>query len=203
MKATARTIGIVPFERGSIGSIHAESSGTEFLGLGEWVRRVAGKHMSAVKCAISNPIAAANSLSFTASTAGANPMVPLAPDIDTYVDFRVEWIGAGVRFQGSVRGDDFPNAEVFVLDTKNTGCLVFDGRTTGGQDTGPITRLAGDHQGQRLGSFSCAISLSPAGTFLAAKTSGPITKMQQTPGRRVPWTGQGGQFAGGGASSRW
>jgi hypothetical protein len=203
MEATARTIGLVPFERGSVGSIHAESSGTEFLGLGAWVRKLAGKRKSKVSCSISNKIMSKNSLSFTASTAGANPMVPGAPDIDTFVDFGVEWIGKGLRFRGSVRGDDFPNAEVFVLDSKGFGCLLFDGRTTGGQDTGPLTRLAGPHESQNLGSFSCAVTLSPGGIFLSSKLSCPSTTMEQTAGHRVAWDGSGGKFSGGGASLQW
>ena len=130
-------------------------------------------------------------------------MVPAAPDIDTFVDFGVEWIGNGLRFRGSVRGDDFPNAEIFVLDSKGFGCLLFDGRTTGGQDTGPLTRLAGSHESQNLGSFNCTTSLSPAGAFLSSKTSCPSTTMEQTKGPRVAWDGRGGKFSGGGASSRW
>src|SRR5438067_2540399 len=61
----------------------------------------------------------------------SQPTMSRPPTIDTFVDFRAEWSGTGVRFVGVVRGDDFPNAEVFVLDSRGTGCLLFDGRTTG------------------------------------------------------------------------
>jgi hypothetical protein len=86
-------------------------------------------------------------------------MIPGAPDIDTFIDFRAEWMGTGFRVHGLVRGDDFPNAEVFVLDPIGHGCLLFDGRTTGGQDTGPIMRLAGAYESRRLGLFNCAMPL--------------------------------------------
>jgi len=142
-----------------------------------------------------------NSISFSASTAGANPMIPGAPDVDTFVDFRAEWVGTGLRFQGNLRGDDFPNAEVFVLDSKGQGCLLFDGRTTGGQNTGPMTRLAGAHQSQRLGSFHCAMPISSPGTFLAPRNICPMTKMEMRPGGR--WGPGTGEFNGAGATSSW
>ncbi len=201
MQATARTIGIVPFENGKIGLVTANSSGTHYNGGGDWLRKLAGNPMSKGSSSKSNKAVARNSISFTSSTAGANPMIPYSPDIDTIIDFRADWTGTGVRFFGSARGDDFPNAEIFVLDSKGQGCLLFDGRTTGGQDTGPITRLAGAHQSQRLGSFHCAIPLSPAGTFLGPKTSCPVTKMEMSlTGRWGPGTGA---FNGAGASVRW
>jgi hypothetical protein len=187
LDATARTTGKVPFARGSIGTIGATSSGTQFSGGGDWVRKLAGRHMSDVTCAIAKKVIGPTSISFSASTAGANPMVPGAPAIDTYVDFRAEWIGSSVRFSGTVRGDDFPNAEVFVVDAKGVGCLLFDGRTTGGQNTGPMTRLAGAHAAQVLGQFSLAVAVTPTGSFIAAKTKGTVTTMTA---RQVSGAGQ-------------
>jgi hypothetical protein len=178
MKATARTIAMVPFSRNTVGTVVATSSGTQYLGGGDWVRQLGGHHTSKVLSTLKNMSIGAYSVGFTASTAGANPMIPGAPTIDTFVDFRAEWMGSGLRFQGTIRGDDFPNAEIFVLDSKDVGCLLFDGRTTGGQDTGPITRLAGLHEGQKLGSFYCAMPLSLSGSFLAPKGSCPTTTMQ-------------------------
>src|SRR5262249_25513719 len=125
--ATARTIGTVSFDRGSIDKVEGSSSGTQFTGAGDYVRRLLGKPKSHVESSISKKVISKSWISFTASTAGANPMMRgAAPDIDTFVDFRAEWIGTGVTFQGVVRGDDFPNAEVFVLDWKGVGCLLFD-----------------------------------------------------------------------------
>jgi hypothetical protein len=126
-----------------------------------------------------------------------------ATDIDTILDVRVEWIANTLRVQGSVRGDDFPNAEVFVLDAEEKGCLLFDGRTTGGQNSGPITRLAGAHDGQRLGSFFCAIGLGADGGFIASKPACPITIMKQAVHPADRAIGNDGRFSGGGATGRW
>jgi hypothetical protein len=206
--ATARTVGVVLFARGSVGSMTGTSSGTQFVGGGDFLRKLLGTPKSKVNCNLSRQHCGANSISFIASTAGANPMFRIrgignvAPDIDTFVDFSAEWVGSGVRFIGAVRGDDFPNAEVFVLDAKDQGCLLFDGRTTGGQDIGPMTRLAGAHELQRLGSFWCTMPLSSQGIFLHPKPSCSVTKMVAKE-RSAAWIGQGGQFTGGGASGRW
>jgi len=179
MNATARTVGVVPFDRGNVGSIGAASSGTEFTGGGDWLRRVLGRHHSKVACSVSNRVVSQSSIGFSASTAGANPMVPVvAPAIDTDVDLRADWAGNGLHLQGVVRGDNFPNAEVFVLDARATGCLLFDGRTTGGRETGPMTRLAGSHATQRLGAFSVTLPLSRDSLFPAARTSCPVTTMR-------------------------
>jgi hypothetical protein len=195
MAATARTIGIVAFDRGSIANVEASSSGTQFMGAGDHVRRLLGKHTSHVKCSISKKMISKPWISFTASTAGANPMLRgVAPDIDTFVDFRAEWFGTGVTFLGVVRGDDFPNAEVFVLDWQGVGCLLFDGRTTGGRNTGPMTRLAGAHESQVLGRFHCAIPLAGPSTFRQAKTGCLVTTME--------FVKTQAQY-GGGASGRW
>jgi hypothetical protein len=122
----------------------------------------------------------------------------VAPDIDTFVDFCADWHGTGVRFSGVIRGDDFPNAEVFVLDANGLGCLLFDGRTTGGQDTGPFTRLAGGHEWQTLGQFCCSIPLSASSLFLHPKLGCPVTTMQTRKAGPL-WSGGGGRFSGGGA----
>jgi len=196
--STARTTGLVPFERRSVGSIKANSSGTQYVGGGDRLRRLAGHHYSKVSCAISNKSVFRDSISFIANTAGANPMIPAAPDIDTFVEMSATWVGAGVRFQGKVRGDDFPNVEVFVLDSNGLGCLLFDGRTTGRKNTGPIGRLAGSHESQILGAFFCSISASPNDEFVHSKSSCPITKMDS--GRRSEPQFGGGSSGGGGAS---
>jgi len=177
MSATARTIGMVPFERGSIGALTASSSGTEFTGAGDWLKHKAGRHTSKVSSKLVSNGVSVSAVRFTASTAGANPMVPGAPAIDTFVDFSATWIGNSIRFEGGLRGDDFPNAEVFVVDPAGKACLLFDGRTTGGQDTGPMTRLAGTHDKQKLGSFFTTLAISDSDHFLAAKTTCVVTTM--------------------------
>jgi hypothetical protein len=175
---TARTIGWVAFDHGTVGSPVSKSSGTEFTGGGDWLRKLLGRHYSTVKCRISNQVTGKSSVAFTAATAGANPMVPvIAPDIDTYLDFRADWVGTNLRFQGTVRGDSFPNAEVFVLDARSTGCLLFDGRTSGGRNSGPVTRLSGSHENHRLGTFNCTVGTTPEGYLSAPKSCCSVTTM--------------------------
>jgi len=201
---TARTIGCVPFDRGRVGALSASSSGTQYSGGGEALRRLLGRHFSTVSGTVTTTLATATRLSFRAQAVGANPMVPKAPDIDTFIDVDVEWITSSLRIRGSVYGDDFPNAEVFVRDAKGVGCLLFDGRTTGGRDTGPMTRLAGAHASQLLGTFSCVLGLAPDGTFLAPRGSCAITTLVA---RSVPAhssrVGVGGHSGGARATGRW
>jgi len=201
---TARTIGCVPFDRGSVGAFSASSNGTQYSGGGETLRRLLGRHFSSVSGTVTTLLATPTRLSFKAQTAGANPMVPKAPDIDTFIDVDVEWIANSLRVRGAVYGDDFPNAEVFVLDAKRVGCLLFDGRTTGGRDSGPMTRLAGAHATQLLGTFWCVVGLAADGTFLAPRGSCAITPMAARPApARSTWVGAGGRSGGAGATGRW
>ena len=80
-------------------------------------------------------------------------MVPMAPTIDTFVDAYVIFRERTLQIEGTVRGDDFPNAEVFVVDRMGGSVLLFDFKTSGGQQTGPMTRLWGAHEKQLLGQF--------------------------------------------------
>ena len=182
-EATGRTIGIVKFNRTSISNPRAYSDGTHYVGLGDTFRDFAGKHTATVSSQLSSRIISSNKISFTASTAGANPMIPsipigtgggpvpyghgatikLAPDIDTFIDFKTEWLTTkanSIKFSGTVRGDTFPNLEVFVLDANDKGILLFDGRTAGGQTTGPLTHLPGSNSRKNLGQFSQIIEIT-------------------------------------------
>jgi hypothetical protein len=165
LTATARTIGIVGFSPGSVGPLSTSSSGTAFSGAGAFVKNLLGKHISKVMGSVSVKTSTLERVRFTAQTAGANPMVPFAPDIDTYVDFDAVFSKSIIEINGVVRCDDFPNAEVFVLDAKGNATLMFAFATDGNQTTGPMTRLAGDHSGQSLGPFRSSIPIDSAGTF--------------------------------------
>jgi hypothetical protein len=155
--ATARTIGIVSFEPSGVLGFTSYSSGSTFEGAGPWLAEKIGRHFSKVKAELSNVSVTPGTLSFTVHTAGANPLVPIvAPDIDTYVDFKVTF-GDSPRYEGTVRGDTFPNAEVFVVEPNMREVLLFDYRTAGGRNTGPLTRLAGDNSGVVLGHFDVLV----------------------------------------------
>lgn len=98
-------------------------------------------------------------------TAGANPLVPGAPDIDTFIDVSARFGSTAITIDGTVRGDTFPNAEVFVVDAVGNRVLLWDYATTGDQNTGPMTRLAGSHSSATLGSFSVRLPIGPSGAF--------------------------------------
>lgn len=165
LTATARTIGSLMFAPGNVSEVSATSSGTAFTGLGAKVERLLGKHHSKVTASVAVSTRTLDCLRFVAQTSGANPMVPAAPAIDTYLDMQVTFRSQAIELSGTMRGDDFPNAEVFVTDATGQAVLIFEFATDGGQTTGPMTRLAGDHSGQVLGTFSKRISLVKGGAF--------------------------------------
>src|SRR5262245_25276643 len=86
---SARTIGHISFAPGNVGGMSSGSSGTAFAGAGAFVERLLGRHVSKVTSSVTVKTRSVDQLHFTAQTAGANPMVPLAPDIDTFVDIGV------------------------------------------------------------------------------------------------------------------
>lgn len=155
---TARTSGGCSFGPNFVGPGYGTSSGT----------RHKLSQASAMSKVTSSVTVATRSLSivrFTAMTAGANPMVPGAPDIDTFVDLTATFRSSELILDGTVRGDTFPNAEVFVYDGVGKAKLLWDYTTTGGQDTGPMTRLAGSHSSTTLGTFSVRVPIKPLGAF--------------------------------------
>jgi len=163
---TARTVGAVEFEPGHIGSVYGYSSGTEFVGAGKRIAELLGKHYSKVNASVSVGTKTITTLKFTAQTDGANPLVPLAPAIDTFVDVQVVFGERRMQIQGSVRGDDFPNAEVFVIDRFGNSSLLLDFQTTGGRETGPMTRLWGAHEKQVIGDFFTKLMLDEQGCLV-------------------------------------
>ncbi len=52
--------------------------------------------------------------------AGANPLVPGAPDIDLHAMLKFTHGQGGLHVEGSLRGDAFPNAEIFLSDDVGT-----------------------------------------------------------------------------------
>jgi hypothetical protein len=117
--------------------------------------------MTVVRSSLAGP----SLFEFTASTAGANPLIPGSPDIDTVVKVRIDFGAPKVlRLSGEVFGDNFPNLEVFVVCYRSAHtALLIDGRTKGGRDTGPATRLIGSHSGHSLGRFVANLALNEKG----------------------------------------
>jgi hypothetical protein len=174
LKASSRTYGIVMFNRNGIVYQISGSSGTEIHPLlwGDIVG-MAKVAMTVVRTTLAGP----SLFEFTASTAGANPLVPKSPDIDTIVKARVDFGTPGLlRLDGEAFGDNFPNLEVFLLCYRSTHtALLIDGRTTGGRDTGPYTRLFGSHSGHSLGRFSVSLGLNQKGELASDYRSSPTT----------------------------
>jgi hypothetical protein len=115
----------------------------------------------------------------TAATSGGFPLAPkaLTPEINTIIRVRIDFSSPNLlRIGGQVFGDDFPNLEVFVLCYRsNHTALLIDGRTTGGRDTGPDTRLWGSHSDKSLGMFYQNLGLDAkgelAGNYTVAATT--------------------------------
>jgi hypothetical protein len=119
------------------------------------VKDPSNQKTAATTCDISGKVCLPTSLKFTAHSYGANPLVPMSPDIDTFVDLEMKSMNGKVFANGAVRGDDFPNAEVFLLGPNAGDVLeLFHHATTRNKNTGPLTGLPGAHSGQYLGVFS-------------------------------------------------
>jgi hypothetical protein len=167
---TARTIGEFIILRTGISSPRGWSSGTRMVGPGAAL----GSSTASVSATIRSSAPIARGFRASLHTAGANPMVPGAPDIDTFVDISFSWGIGELVISGEVRGDNFPNAEIFLLDAAGNPALLFDFRTGGGRNTGPFTRLAGSHERQTLGSINTRIPLDRFGNFTASMTAKTI-----------------------------
>ncbi|PWR18812.1 hypothetical protein DKG75_17685 [Zavarzinia compransoris] len=159
--ASSRTAAKVEFGPGYVGSVIGSSSGTSY-GTGP-------KKYAKVATDLKIRTKTDTALDFTASSAGANPMVPGAPDIDTFVDLKVQFLAKAIVLTGKVRGDAFPNGEVLVFDGSGAAVLLFDFRTKGGKDSGPFTMLMGSGSGNTLGSFGpFSVPLDGSGNFLGS-----------------------------------
>jgi hypothetical protein len=185
LKATSRTYGCVMFNMYGIVYRMAGSSGTRFHPL--LFREIVGMAKVSMTVVRSN-LAGPGLFEFTASTAGSNPLVPKSPDIDTIIKARVDFGKPRVlRLDGEVFGDNFPNLEVFLVCYRSAHtALLIDGRTTGGRDTGPYTRLLGSHSGHSLGRFSVALALNETGELASNYTASPTT-LPDYPALPINW----------------
>jgi hypothetical protein len=81
---------------------------------------------------------------------GANPLIwpqSLSPDIDTRLDLigSVDVAPSGqVCYYGNLYGDQFPDAEVFVVNSQGQSTMLLTFATPGGPNSGPIKYLPGD-----------------------------------------------------------
>lgn len=174
LQATSRTYGVVMFNQFGIVHNFAGSSGTEFHpAVGNVITGMAHVKNTVVRSTLAGP----NLFGFRASTAGGNPLVPGAPNIDTFVDARFEFGRANLlKISGQVYGDDFPNLEVFLVCYRSgKTALLVDGQTEGGRNTGPLAHLAGAHSDQLLATFSAHLELDKNGRLARSSVVGPTT----------------------------
>ncbi|MCF7699941.1 hypothetical protein [Loktanella sp. M215] len=165
MSDTARTTLGISFGPCHVGPAVASTSGTSYPALGNRIERLLGRHSSNVQCSVKVSAKNIESVRFHVSSAGSNPMMPGAPEIDTQVEVTANFTGRQIVLSGKVFGDNFPNGEIFIYDGYGKGFLLFHFETDGGQTTGPMTRLWGSHSNQRLGGFDTRIPIEADGRF--------------------------------------
>jgi len=73
---------------------------------------------------------------------GADPLVPLAPNIDNYLTVTGSATTEQVCYSGQVSGDAFPNTEIFVINSKGQATTLFTFATTYNREVGPWTLLS-------------------------------------------------------------
>jgi hypothetical protein len=134
--ASHRTSAVIRFNRSGVLNTSGSSSGTEWL--------VGGKKFANVTVKVTNFEQQDKGVFiFQATSAGSNPLVPGAPDIDTRVLFGAAFSRGYLGVNGFVSGDGFPNCEVFIKGPKGGTMLLVDYRTSSSGTTGPATRLPG------------------------------------------------------------
>lgn len=176
LKATSRTYCTVYFNR--FGPVYdfAASSGTAFHSvLFGVIRGMADVKHAVTRTTLTGP----DLFEFEASSSGRDPLTPIAPNIDTFVKARVDFGSLNfLRISGQVRGDDFPNLEVFLVDPSRKTALLVDGRTDGGRNTGPLFHLWGSGSGVVLAGFNASLPLDKKGYFFGSSTC-PITEISK------------------------
>lgn len=192
--ATARTAAVVAFGPSGPGKVDGFSDGSAYVGPWAVRRSVRlgaiGKHIGQVRVRLSGASAGDGKVKFTVYSEGNLPLKDVmfhktpagwidkanaalrpkspnpqfSPDIDTFIDFSATFTPGSVLFEGTMRGDGFPHAEVFVRDHATGVAGLLDYRTKSGA-MGPLYRLYFSGVNNRLASFSRRVSLKPDGSF--------------------------------------
>jgi hypothetical protein len=164
--ATARTAMTVRVEGEAIANPtgHADLSRNPWLGEGRAV-----VHTSSTSSA-----ASARDGQINAQSAGANPLIPAlySPVLDTALDLTYQLQPHALEVAGSVTGDAFPNAELFLSDREQTSVMLGTFQTTQGALEGP-SRL-GLRGTAELIQFHAEIPLDPSGNFAGS----PVVHVQ-------------------------
>ena len=205
--ATARTIGAVTFspDGDAKPSGVGRSSGSSYIG--PWAVREGGKaidkKVGQVRVLITNVTHTSDVIAFTVQTSGNLPMKDLAlkkgiattidkanqwarpgspkpegtPDIDTYFDLKVQTVPGALIVSGKLRGDSFPNAEVFLLDAKSNAFPLLDYQTNGSW-AGPIRLIIPHKNKERAVIPPRRVPLQADGSFKPGASPRPVTKKE-------------------------
>jgi hypothetical protein len=124
------------------------------------------------------------------SVAGSNPLLPIvAPDIDAELDLMVFGVAGLTWFDGSLRGDAFPDAEVFAT-SGGTSRMLLTFPTAGGRNSGPFIHLPGSSTRPASAETSLFISKSSTPEPTAADLDRTLTEEAEedaTAGGRAPF----------------
>jgi hypothetical protein len=175
LKDSSRIYQVIFFNRYGVVYDYAGTSGTVYES-SVWGKIVG--HAKITSTVVRGTLNGPDLFAFEASNAGGNPLVKPAPDINTLLRARVDFgLPGTLRIQCDVFGDNFPNLEVFLTSPKShfTAGLI-DGRTSGGRNFGPQTRLWGESRNHRLAGCNAIISLRADQSFASNYTVAP-TKM--------------------------
>jgi hypothetical protein len=96
-----------------------------------------------------------------AHVSGANPLVGMAADIDVDLNARFERGEGSLRVSGTLAGDAFPNAELFLRDATG-GTFLLHHFQTPGNEMGPYHYLPGRNL-RPMGRFAHAIPMTTIG----------------------------------------
>ena len=203
MSDTARTAGVVAFTFDGKASATGSSTGSSWVGpwavrksgrLG-----AIGHHIGQVSVALTNVQSSDTGVTFTVYTEGNLPLKDImlhksiaggidrlvrkvaperrsfqgTPDIDTFLDFQASLSGRTLKVSGVMRGDGFPNAEIFMLDPGGKALLLLDYRTKSGV-LGPLYRLFLSGDNNRVASFEAEVDVDAEGAFGAARMITPV-----------------------------
>lgn len=96
------------------------------------------------------------------TTAGSWPILPMTPDINSRLDLEVMGGYSDITLSGTLSGDPFPSAEVFIADTYGNSVMLTSYMTPINKTTGPLVGVPGDW-GLQLGSVNKTIPKGEGG----------------------------------------
>ncbi len=203
-EVTSRTIGVVTFTPDGSTKPDGKGRSSGSAWVGPWAIRQGDKSVKTsvgdVRVTITNISTTSAGTAFTVQTSGNLPLKDVllpksvattvdkanhlirpksarpegTPDIDTYLDFKVQASAGALDVQGVLRGDSFPNCEVFLLDAKGVAFPLLDYQTSGGAG-GPIRLVVGHKDTQRASFPSRRVPLQPDGDFAPPAGQQPVT----------------------------